>query len=127
MSILLSYPPFVFTNLQDWNIMDGSFRIDVMEERDAYLVKAELPGTNKEDISLTLKDGQLVIDVRVQAEENSNTKNYVHLERLDYVMRRIVYLDNAKSEGITAKLNKGILKITVPKDENTNSSEIVIE
>jgi len=107
--------------------MDGSFRIDVMEERDAYLVKAELPGTNKEDISLTLKDGQLVIDVRVQAEENSNTKNYVHLERLDYVMRRIVHLDNAKSEGITAKLDKGILKITVPKDENTNSSEIVIE
>ena len=127
MSILISYPPFVFTNFQDWNIMDGSFRIDVMEERDAYLVKAELPGTNKEDISLTLKDGRLVIDVRVHAQENSNTKNYVHLERLDYVIRRSVHLDNAKSEGITAKLDKGILKITVLKDENTNSSEIVIE
>jgi len=127
MSILISCPPFVFTNFQDWNIMDGSFRIDVMEERDAYLVKAELPGTNKEDISLTLKDGRLVIDVRVHAQENSNTKNYVHLERLDYVIRRSVHLDNAKSEGITAKLDKGILKITVLKDENTNSSEIVIE
>ena len=127
MSKSISHTPFVFTDLQDWNIMEGSFRIDVTEERDAYLVKAELPGTNKEDISLTLKDGRLVIDVRVHAEENSNTKNYVHLERLDYVMRRSVNLDNAKSEGITAKLDKGILKITVPKDENTNSSEIVIE
>jgi len=127
MSKSISHTPFVFTDLQDWNIMEGSFRIDVTEERDAYLVKAELPGTNMEDISLMLKDGQLVIDVRVHAEENSNTKNYVHLERLDYVMRRSVNLDNAKSEGITAKLDKGILKITVPKDENTNSSEIVIE
>lgn len=127
MSRLISHPPFVFTDLQDWNIMEGSFRIDVTEERDAYLVKAELPGTNKEDISLTLKDGQLVIDVRVHAEENSNTKNYVHLERLDYIMRRSVHLDNAKSEGITAKSENGILKITVPKDENTNSKGIVIE
>jgi len=127
MSKSISHTPFVFTDLQDWNIMEGSFRIDVTEERDAYLVKAELPGTNMEDISLMLKDGQLVIDVRVHAEENSNTKNYVHLERLDYVMRRSVNLDNAKSEGITAKLDKGILKITVPKDENTNSSEIVIK
>ena len=62
--------------------------------------------------------------ISVQREENINeeNKNYVHKERRFSSMSRSLYLDDAKSDGIKAKLENGVLNIKVPKESKPDSS-----
>lgn len=92
-----------------------SFRMDVQENDSAYSIEAELPGVSKDEINLSLEDDRLTISVNRKEEVNNENRNYVHRERKNYSMSRTVYLDNASFEGTKAKLDQGILLITVPK------------
>jgi HSP20 family protein len=103
----------------------GSFKLDVREEDNAYLIDAELPGILKEYIDLNYQNEQLTISVK-QSEEVDNSKdNYIHRERKFSAMQRSIYLKNVKSESISAKLENGILKINVPKSELSESKRSI--
>lgn len=99
-----------------------SFKLDVAEEKDTYVVEAELPGVDKGNISVEMNDGTLVIGVEQKDEIDESNKKYVHRERRYSSMQRSVYLGNVKPDGITAKMENGILQITVPKDEHASKS-----
>jgi HSP20 family protein len=106
----------------------GSFRIDIQEDDRQYIVEAELPRVNKEEINLELNDGRLTISVVREEKKEEEKKNYVHRESHYSSMSRSVYLANAAEEGITAKMDNGILRIIVPKqDSSTMIKKIDIE
>lgn len=98
-----------------------SFKLDVREEDDAYLIDAELAGIAKENIDLNYQNDQLTISVKQSEEIDDSKENYIHRERKFSSMLRSVYLKDIKSEEITAKLDNGILKIRVPKAEPTET------
>lgn len=102
----------------------GSFRIDVQEKDDAYLIEAELPGVNKDEINLQLTDDRLTISVDRQEQVEQEDKNYIHRERRHMSMSRTIYLDHVQIDGAKAKLDQGILTITIPKQ--TNDSDTVV-
>ncbi|MGE4215332.1 MAG: Hsp20/alpha crystallin family protein [Anaerotignaceae bacterium] len=99
-----------------------TFKVDVQENDTQYVIEAEVPGVNKDEVKLEMNDGRLNISIQREENRNEENKNYVHKERRYSSMSRSIYLDEAKSEGIKASLENGVLNITVPKETKPNNS-----
>ncbi len=93
-----------------------TFKIDVMENENEYVIEAEMPGVKKEEIELSLDDGRLAVGFTKDENVVDDSENYIHRERRSCSMCRMVYLHDADAENITAKLEDGILKVKVQKD-----------
>ncbi len=91
-------------------------RVNIKEEKDKYLMEAELPGFNKEDISIQLKDD--VITVMAEQNEDLEEKgdSYLRRERRSGRLARSFAIDNVKHEAISAKYENGVLHVTLPKE-----------
>ncbi|HHZ02375.1 MAG TPA: Hsp20/alpha crystallin family protein [Tissierellia bacterium] len=100
----------------------GTFKMDVRDNENEYIVEAELPGVEKEEISLEFNDGRMTISVNRKEEIKEEKNNYIHRERRQSSMNRSVYLNDAKDEGIKASLENGLLRIVVPKKEDRKKS-----
>lgn len=110
------------------SLMGDTFKIDVQDCDNEYVVEAELPGVQKDNVNLDYEDGKLRISISKSEESEENKKNYIHRERCYSSMVRSIYLENAKPDGIVAKLEDGVLCVTVPKQEKSdNSKRIPIE
>ncbi len=107
----------------------GKFSADVRETDNEYLVSAELPGVNKEDIALDYDNNNLVIRARRQEVHDDSRDSYLRKERCYGEFSRSFYLDNVNKEGIRAKFENGELKVILPKQVSTqsNNSSIYIE
>jgi HSP20 family protein len=99
-----------------------TFKIDVRDEKTQYVVEAELPGVRKEEIGLEFNDGRLTISVNREEQVEKEEKNYIHKERRTCSMQRSAYLADTKGEGVTAKLEDGVLRIVVPKAEKADDN-----
>ena len=104
-------------------------RTDIKEDENAYLMEVELPGMDKNDIHVDLKDGYLNISVN-KSEKNDGGKkdNYIHRER-SFSCSRSYYVGDIKKEDIKAKYENVILNITIPKETEKKATEsrILIE
>lgn len=105
------------------SLSHDTFKIDVREEEKNYMVEAELPGVNKEDINISVDDGILTIAVKHEENKEEKDKNYIHRERRYSSMERRLMLGDADGAGIKAKLNDGLLEITIPKREKQDTSK----
>jgi HSP20 family protein len=98
------------------NLMGDTFKIDVEETENEYVIHAEMPGIRKEEINLSLSDGRLLISVRRSESKDQEKNNYIHRERSVSSVSRSVYLADAGPNDIKAKLNDGVLTVTVAKE-----------
>lgn len=105
------------------------FNADVKETDNEYLLYAELPGVNKEDIDLDYSNNNLTIRAKRDESHEDSKDNYLRRERCYGEFSRSFYLDNVNREGIRAKFEDGKLKVILPKQVSTkvNSSNIFIE
>lgn len=92
-------------------------RADIRETEKEYVVDAEIPGANKEDIKLELRDDVLTISVEHNEEVNEERDSYIRKERRYGSYCRSFYVDGVKNDAVTAKYNNGVLTITLPKEE----------
>ena len=100
-----------------------TFKINVQQNEADYLIEAELPGVNKDEIDVDLNDGRLTISVKREEKVNEEKKNYIHRESRYTSMSRSIYLADADPKGIKAKLDNGMLSVSVPRQEKTVKSE----
>ncbi len=100
-----------------------TFKINVQQNEEVYLIEAELPGINKDEIDIDLNEGRLIISVKREENINEEKKNYIHRESRFSSMSRSVYLADADTKGIKAKLDNGVLNITVPRQEKIVKAE----
>ncbi len=100
-----------------------TFKMDVQEKDGEYLIEAELPGVNREEVDIEMIDGNLNIAVKREENVNEENKNYLHRERRYVSMSRSVYLGDAVSDGIKAKLDNGVLKVTVPRQKKVDNAK----
>lgn len=98
------------------------FKIDVREDEKEYRIEAELPGIKKDEIDLDLNDGRLTISVRRDEDVEENQRNYVHRERRYGSVQRTLNLAYAQPEGIEARLEEGLLTISVPKQQKPDKT-----
>lgn len=103
------------------NLLRDSFKIDIQETDMQYCVMAELPGIRKEEIDLNIEDDNLCISVNRSEEKNEDSGSYIHRERRSGSMIRRIRLANAKLDEAKAKLEDGILTVTIPKEEKQDS------
>lgn len=105
-----------------------TFKIDIQDSDKEYKIEAELPGVKKEEINITIHDGRLNLSVKKEESFEEENKNYIHRERRSSQMARSILLTDAEDEGIQAKLEDGVLTVTVPKKEEKDTSKrIMIE
>ena len=110
------------------NLLRDSFKLDIEEKENEYIIEAEIPGVKKEEIDLSIEDENLCISVNRSEESNKESKNFIHRERRASSMSRRVRLANAALDEIKAKLEEGILTVTIPKyEKSANSRKIEIE
>lgn len=110
------------------SLMRDTFKIDIEETDKEYRIEAELPGVKREEVDLGIEGDNLYISVNRTEEVNKDEKNYIHRERRSSSMSRSVRLANAKLDEVKAKLEEGVLTVTIPKDEKAiNSRKIDIE
>ncbi len=102
--------------------------VDVVENKDDYIVKVELPGVNKDDVKITVNNGVLTIRGEKKQEQESKDKNYHRIERSYGVFQRSFTLPSSvKSDKIDASHNDGVLTITLPKAEESKPKEIEVK
>jgi HSP20 family protein len=101
---------------------------DVAEEDNKVIVTTDLPGINRENIELSLKDNFLVISASKGKEEENEKEGYLRKERsfLRYY-REIPLPKGVTEEGATAQLKNGVLTVTMPKTEALTEKRIPIE
>ena len=105
----------------------GAFAMDVEDTDDAYVITAELPGVEREQIDVELNEGRLSIAVEKTETEEKKNKNWLHKETTEWSATRGVYLKDAAVEGLTAKFENGVLTVNVPKQiEKPNVTKVVI-
>lgn len=109
-------------------VSDAAFKMDVEDTGDAYLVSAELPGVKREEIDVELNEGRLSISVDKKETEEDKAKNYIHKETREWSATRGIYLKDAATAGLSARLDGGVLTVTVPKqDEKANVTKVSID
>ena len=103
--------------------------VDVAENEKEFKVKANLPGVQKENVKVTMKDNQLMIEAHHEAKkEESEHGTIIRAERFTGNYQRIINLpDNCQSDAIKATLENGVLQLIIPKKEPSPKKEIIIE
>lgn len=97
------------------NLRYDTFKVDIREENNAYMIEADMPGIKKEEIRLDYKDGYLEISIEHDEAKEEENKNYIHKERKMCSMNRTLNLGELDFEQIEATLKDGILTIKAPK------------
>ncbi len=96
-----------------------AFRTDIRDTGDKYILEAELPGFEKEDISLDVKDGFLTISA--QHSENNDQKddkgNYIRQERRYGSFSRSFDISGIDENAISASYKNGVLELSLPKEQ----------
>jgi HSP20 family protein len=110
------------------SLMSDTFKLDIEETETEYLIEAEMPGIAKDEIDISMDGDHLTIAVNREEEADNRQKNYIHKERRVSSVRRSIRLTDVKMEDIKAKVDNGILHITIPKNEQViNQRKIAIE
>ncbi len=99
------------------SLKNDTFKMDVKELDQSFLIEAEMPGVKKDEIQLEYQDNRLSISINRQEEVNEERENFIHRERRISSMQRSIFLKDVNIESIDAKLEEGILKIQIPKSE----------
>ena len=103
-----------FRGLFDGELTNG-FRVDIKDEGDKYLLTADLPGVNKEDINVSVENGTLTISAKIDSENEEKADNYVRRERRYGNFSRGFSLDGIDENTIEANYTNGVLSLTLNK------------
>lgn len=98
--------------------------MDVVESEKSYEIRVDVPGMTQENVNVELKDGYLSIEGK---REKTNGSGNLRIERQSTSFSRSVKLpDNVDKENIVAKLDMGVLSVTLPKTTSKSSRSVKI-
>ena len=110
---------------------DLEIRVDVTEHDKAYEVRADIPGARKEDIRISVEGNfvSIAAEVRREKEEKDRTGGRVLMKEtfVGSASRGFSLAHEVDEKGVVAKLENGVLKLTLPKRDGANARQIAIE
>ena len=102
--------------------------VDIYEKEDKFVIKAEVPEINREDIQINLENNVLTLKGERKFEKQEEKENYHRAERYYGMFQRSFTLPSTvDSEKIKASLDKGVLTIEIPKKEEVKPKKIEID
>jgi HSP20 family protein len=103
-------------------------RVDISESDTNYIIKADLPGMDKKDVTISVENGVLSITGEKADEHKKENGKYYHLERSYGKFSRTFYLpEGADAEKISAAMRNGVLELEIPKTEKQKPKNIEIK
>lgn len=105
-----------------------AFDLDVSEKPDGYVITADLPGFDKQDVNITLQEGVLMIDAERKDEKTREGEQFFVRERYSGRFQRALRLPTAvKDSAINATLKDGVLKIELAKADEVRPRRIEVK
>ncbi|WP_298042384.1 Hsp20/alpha crystallin family protein [uncultured Clostridium sp.] len=107
----------------------GSFKTDIKENPEGYVIHAELPGVNKEDINIDYNNNYLTISAIKNNEFEEKKDNYIRRERSYGSVSRGFYINNIDKNSVNGKFDNGVLSVELHKKDliSNNENKILIE
>ncbi len=99
----------------------NGFKVDLKEDENNYMLEADLPGINKENIDINVKDDYLTISAKREDSMEDTSENYVRRERRYGEFKRSFYIDNVEESTIDASFKDGVLKVILPKKKKASN------
>jgi HSP20 family protein len=97
-------------------VADWTPAVDIREESDRFVLDADIPGINPEDLEITMEGGVLTLRGHRNTHAREETNGYRRVERVSgSFYRRFTLPDTADSEAIEAHFNQGVLEVSIPK------------
>ena len=117
-------PAFVWDSTNE----PAPIRVDVRENKSAYVVQAELPGVKKDDIAVEIEGNEVTISARTLREtEQKDGEKWLRTERFFGTTARRFALPQDLDEGkADAKFSDGVLELTLPKKEAVTGRKLAI-
>jgi HSP20 family protein len=101
--------------------------VDIYEEADRIVLRAEIPGVNREDIEVKLENGTLTLRGEKKQEKEVNTENAQRIERFYGTFSRSFILPTSvNAERIKATYKDGLLEVIVPKADEAKPKRIEV-
>ena len=101
--------------------------VDIFEEKDNLIVEAELPGLNREDFDVSVENNVLTLRGERKFEKTEKRDNFHRVERsYGSFTRQFTLPQTVTAEGATADFENGVLRIALPKREETKARKIEI-
>lgn len=121
-----------FGPMTDWSNGGSGWApaIDLSENENEYVIDADIPGVSKDDITLELLDNVVTIkgERKSEKKEEDKKKGYHRVERTHGSFQRSVQIPGGfKSDAVQAKFNNGVLRITLPKPEESKPRTITVQ
>jgi HSP20 family protein len=107
-----------------FNELEGQFPIDVYQEKDALVVRAEVPGFRKEDLAVEVADGVLTITAQQKTEAKEGSEAATTARK---VSRAVSLPEHLALDKIEAAYENGVLTVKLPKSEEVKPKQIAVE
>jgi len=105
-----------------------SFPVDISETENEIIVRADLPGFSKDEVSVNATEGTLTIEAKHKEEKKEKGEKYYTVERKFGSFRRVISLPvEVESEKAKARMKDGVLEVILPKKEKKKGKEIKVE
>lgn len=101
--------------------------VDLQEEDDRFVLRADVPGVAPKDIEVSAEDGTLTIRGERAPRQSVSNDGFEHIERVaGTFLRRFTLPDSARAEAIKARYADGVLEIEIPKQPRVEAKRIAV-
>jgi HSP20 family protein len=101
--------------------------VDLQEENDRFVLRADVPGVAAKDIEVSTEDSTLTVRGERPARERGSGDGFEHIERAaGTFLRRFTLPDSARVEAIKAHYTDGVLEIEIPKQPRVEAKRILV-
>lgn len=104
-----------FSPLENMHTSFNSFKVDVLEDDENYIIEADLPGFKKDDLAITYENNYLTISAKKEDLVEERKEQFIRRERQFGEFRRTFYIEQIDMDQIDARFNNGILEIKIKK------------
>jgi HSP20 family protein len=102
--------------------------VDIDQESDKFVVRADLPGVEPKDIQVTAENGVLTVAGERNFERKDEHKGKSRYERVaGRFVRRFTLPDNVQTDNIRARHSNGVLELTIPKAAAPEPKRVTVE
>ncbi|RMD69209.1 MAG: Hsp20/alpha crystallin family protein [Gammaproteobacteria bacterium] len=104
-------------------------KVDIIDRENEVIVRAEMPGVNKEDVEVTVSDNVVTIRGKTKKEEEEEKEGEYYRKEISYgeFVRSVALPVEVEGDKAKAKLKEGILEVVLPKAETAKRKAIPVE
>lgn len=110
------------------SVADWVPAVDIIEEKDRFVLRADVPGVDPEDIDVSMDNGMLNVSGERRTDVRTEDSGVQRIERATgRFFRHFTLPESTDADGISAKCSKGILEVSIPKSPEVQARRISVE